>query len=123
MFGICLAAALGGMAMASPLAGRYGGDGARLDVRADGLRLDLACAQATIGTPQVDARGNFTATGSYQTAHGGPDRVDESGRGNPARFVGRLAGDRLTLEIIPATGEPVTLHLDRNRTVKMVRCL
>lgn len=110
--------------MASPLIGRYGGDDARLDVRADGLSLELACAHASItGVPHTDARGNFTAIGTYEPAGVGPDRVDESGTGHPARFVGRLVRNRMTLKIMPATGEAVTLHLDRDRKVKLLRCL
>lgn len=115
---------LGSAAMASPLIGHFAGDDAQLDVRANGFSLNLACADASIGGKlRPNARRRFVATGTYETVGAGPQRVDESSVGHAARFVGHLVGDRLTLTITPATGEPHTLHLDRNRHIKLVRCL
>jgi hypothetical protein len=114
----------GGAAMASPLIGHYAGDDAQLDVRADGFSLNLACAHASIaGKLRPDARRRFTATGTYENASAGPQRVDETTTSHTARFAGSLAGNRLTLTITPTTGEPHILHLDRNRHIKLVRCL
>lgn len=123
-FGVSVAALLGSAALASPLFGHYGGDDARLEVRADRISLELACGYASIvGPPRTDSHGNFTATGTYERTGAGPTHVDESGRGHPARFAGSRRGNRLMLIITPEAGEPVTLHLERNRSVKLLRCL
>lgn len=121
---LVLSALLGNTVMASPLIGHFASNDARLEIRADGFRLDLACAQAEMaGTPRLDPLGNFKTTGTFEMATGGPQYVDETGAGHPARFAGKLVGDHLTLTIMPASGDPLVLNLNRNRQVKLVRCL
>ena len=121
---LVLSALLGNTVMASPLIGHFAGADARLEIRADGFSLDLACAQAEMsGTPRLDARGHFKTTGTFEMASGGPQHVDETGAGHAARFAGKLVGDHITLTIVPASGDPLVLNLDRNRKVKLIRCL
>jgi len=121
---LALSVLLGNSAMASPLIGRFASNNAKLEVNSDGFNLDLACAYAAMsGVPRLDAKGNFHTTGTFEVASAGPQHVDETGTRHPAHFAGNLSGDRLTLIITPATGTPLLLNLDRNRNVKLIRCL
>ena len=90
--------------------GVWGGESAGLVVTADGATADFGCSSGKIETPLVaDVSGRFEVTGTIVFAAGVPD-----GPAHPARFVGRVEGDTLTLEariLEPAASiGPVTLR-------------
>jgi hypothetical protein len=64
-----------------------------------GARLEYDCADSTIDQPIIlDAKGRFTAKGSYTPAHGGPrrERHDTASR---ARYVGEVRADTMRLTV------------------------
>jgi hypothetical protein len=93
--------------------GTWGGLHIGLEVTADGGTLELDCAHGTLDqVPSLDDKGRFDVKGTYVQEHGGPIRKDEDQSGRPARYRGTVAGDSMTLEIVPEGGpsfEPLTL--------------
>lgn len=80
--------------------GTWAGDHLRLDVSLGGAIAEYACAHGTIDEPLVpDRAGHFSASGTHTFEHGGPIRVDEPPNRHPARYEGRVVGDRLQLTI------------------------
>jgi hypothetical protein len=87
--------------------GVWGGDHIRMVISREGAQLEYDCATGTIDQPIVlDARGAFTAKGSYAPEHGGPRRKGEAA-GARARYVGRVSAETMTLT--------VTLEADAQR--------
>ncbi|MEO6663568.1 MAG: hypothetical protein ABIN96_10350 [Rubrivivax sp.] len=119
-----------GASAADTLRGVWGGQRLQLVLDANGGRLDADCANGTIGAPVTpDADGRFVAHGHFETHAVGPQPGDPAapgmaGAGDPARFSGRVEGDRLWLDILPAgASTPERFELRRGVKVKRVRCL
>ena len=107
-------------------AGTWGGQHISLDVTPAGARLEFDCAQGTIEQAlTLDAHNAFDLPGTYTPEHGGPVRIDEQPNARPARYTGRIEGERLTLTITFAdTQKPVgTYTLVRGQTARIFRCL
>lgn len=103
--------------------GIWGGDRLQLTVDAQGARISTDCASGSIGTPLVlDAKGAFSASGTYEQHQPGPQRADE---GPPAaQYSGTIEGEQMTLTIKPAGAvAPQVYKLRRGLRVKLVRCL
>src|SRR6185295_6181260 len=83
-------------------AGEWGGEHLRLTVNAQGAALEFDCAHgSTAKAIALDADKRFDAAGRFVREHGGPVRRDEAADpGAPARYVGSLKDDTLTLEIV-----------------------
>ena len=79
--------------------GLWGGDHVRMMVSRIGARLEYDCADSTIDRPIVlDARGRFTAKGSYTPDRGGPRR-DGQAAASRARYVGEVTADTMRLTV------------------------
>src|SRR5258705_6521418 len=99
----------GPAAESRPMApGLWGGNHLRMTVSRIGARLEYDCADSTIDQPIIpDARGRFTAKGSYTPAHGGPRRNGEAAAGR-ARYVGEVRADTMRLTgTLENTKQPV----------------
>lgn len=106
-------------------AGRWGATGVVLDVAADRAATDFVCAHGTIDEPlRLDRDGRFDVRGTHVNERGGPSREGEEARPRPARYLGRVDGDTITLAIELA--EPAeTLgpyKLTRGATPRLVKC-
>jgi hypothetical protein len=105
-------------------AGVWGGDHLRMDVNESGAALDYDCAAGMIERPIVlDDGGRFDIKGTFIPQHGGPVRRDEEIKARPARYVGRIRGDVLTLTVSladpeEAVGEFTLTHGDEGRVMK-----
>jgi len=88
--------------------------------------MEYDCAAGRITEPlRPDADGAFSATGTHTPGHGGPIRIDEIELRRPARYTGRVAGDRLTLTVV-MTDSAVTVgtfELVRGRSARVFKCL
>jgi len=114
-----------GGAPLSHVTGDWGGAQARLAIFADGGRLDLSCASASLDTPLVaTGNGGFSASGHYEEFGGGPTLADAAPALIAARFTGRVDGDVMQLSM-QVHGAAAAQHftLERGRRVKLVRCL
>ncbi len=95
------------------LAGAWGGEQVSLEAGQNGASFAQYCATGRIDQPVVlDASGRFDVPGTYSRNRGGPINLAE-----PARFVGLITGNRLTLTVtVLNTNEqigPFTLELGR----------
>ena len=77
--------------------GTWGGPHVRLDVTSEGARIEFDCAHGTLDAPLILTDGRFDVAGTFVLERGGPLRIDEVERGQPARFRGRVEGTRMTL--------------------------
>jgi hypothetical protein len=87
--------------------GLWGADHVRMMISRTGARLEYDCADSTIDQPIIlDAKGKFTAKGSYTPDRGGPRRSGTAaGR---ARYVGEVSADTMKLTVtLENTKEPV----------------
>jgi hypothetical protein len=104
--------------------GLWGGDHVRMTIDRAGARLEYDCADSTIDQPIIlDAKGRFTAKGSYSPAHGGPSRDGQAAAGR-ARYVGEVRANtmKLTVTIENAT-EPVGVFtLKRGDDPLLTKC-
>lgn len=105
--------------------GLWGGAQAELHVDEDQpARLELSCAHARIDWPLAIANdGAFEWTARYFQERPGPTREDENNEGVDARIRGRVANDRVTLNVIVG-GKTVAgpLTLDFGKASRIVKC-
>jgi hypothetical protein len=80
--------------------GLWGGAHLRLSVSRDGAALEFDCASGQVGAPfETDARGRFDQPGTYTRQGPGPIRIGREPTARPARYSGRVEGDRMTLAV------------------------
>jgi hypothetical protein len=80
--------------------GAWGGEHISLEVTPEGGRVEYDCAHGTIDQKVVpDGQGRFDLRGAHVREHGGPVRKDETADSHPARFVGEIKGDTMTLTV------------------------
>lgn len=106
-------------------AGVWGGDHIRLEVTDGGAAVEYDCASSTIDQPiALDAHGNFDVKGKYAAQHAGPIRRDEEANNHPARYVGRVKGDEMTLSVtLTDTKETVGAYtLTRGSEGRVMKC-
>lgn len=131
-----LASSMGVMIMAVPatgaaakpkmLSGTWGGDRMNLVMTAKGGEIDMDCASGTIkGKIIPDAKGRFTAQGSFDQESGGPTRIENfAARGKPAVFRGQIVGDTIKLTVTQnGITTPQNYTLRKGYSEKLVRCL
>ena len=109
------------------LKGLWGGRHIALHVGDAGARIEYDCGRGTIDSPiRPDASGRFDLRGTHTVERGGPVRADDIGKekGRPARYRGRVTGNRMTLTVTLAdTGEDLdTFSLVHGREPEIVRC-
>jgi hypothetical protein len=106
-------------------AGVWGGEHLRMDVGEGGASLEFDCASGIIERPVVlDGDGRFDVKGGYTPEHGGPIRRGEELKGRPARYVGRVRGETLTLTIVAADPEETIgeFTLTRGSEGRVMKC-
>jgi hypothetical protein len=84
----------------------WGGDHVEMEVSAKGARLEFDCAHGTIDEAiKPDAKGAFTAKGTFTPERGGPAREDEESRAVKAIYSGRVEKDTMRLQIVVTAGQ------------------
>lgn len=73
----------------------------------------------------LDANGALRASGEHVREHGGPVREDEVEEVRPARYIGEVRGDRLTLTVTLTDSGTVlgTFTVRRGQPGQLFRCL
>lgn len=133
---VCLAAVLlCGCRTAAPppaaidqaaLTGSWGGTHVSLILTAQGGRLEYDCASgAILGPVRIDARGDFSASGTHSPGQGGPEREGDRPPMLPASYSGSVQADRMTLFVrVPARDIEIgPLTLRRGADPVLFRCL
>jgi hypothetical protein len=108
------------------ITGSWGGNHIGLTATADSSLIEYDCAAGRIAGPIVlDQAGRFSATGSHTVGHGGPVRIGEVPDVHPARYDGRIQGNRMELRVIltDRNQEVGTFRLERNAQPMVMRCL
>lgn len=127
---------LGAMIMAVPasgaaakpkmLSGTWGGDRMILTMSPSGGDIRMDCATGTIkGKIIPDAKGRFTARGTFDAERGGPVRAENfAARGKPAVFRGQVVGETIKLAVSQnGVAAPQNYTLHKGHSEKLVRCL
>jgi hypothetical protein len=108
------------------LQGNWGGDRMNLVMGPTGGEIRMDCASGTIkGRVMIDAKGNFTARGTFDQEKGGPIRAEDfANKGKPAIFRGQMKGDMISLSVTkPGATETQRYTLHKGHNEKLVRCL
>ena len=105
------------------LTGNWAGDGFALRSAPTGLIAQGRCASGKISGPVfLDRTGAFTAIGYFNPYTSGLSLSDIAPTDQTARFVGRLVGNNMQLQVHVA-GLPETNHvLKRNASIKFGKC-
>jgi hypothetical protein len=107
-----------------PLTGAWGATHAALTLTDIGGSIEYDCAHGALGAPvRPDAAGRFTVDGVHVREHGGPVRIGEVPDSVPARYLGRVSGDRMTLRVLVGADTLGPFELRRGAEPRLVRCL
>lgn len=103
----------------------WGGEHARADVGSDGVSFEFDCAHGASDGPLVLAEdGSFDLKGFF-VAERGPLRAGQKEKRHPARYIGRVRGETMTLDVhLTESGlgsGPFTLT--RGRAARLTKCL
>ena len=104
--------------------GVWGGQHISAQVRDNGADIEFDCATATIDEAiTLNTEGGFDVRGKFNPQHAGPIRDDED-NAVPARFVGQVKKQDLTLTITNlATKEPIgTFTLTQGSSGRIMKC-
>ena len=108
-----------------PVVGVWGGDRVNVTLSLEGGQIDYDCGSGSIDAPvRLDSRGRFTAHGSHEPHRPGPDIADRTPTKRAATYEGHMNGTMLELRVRidgEATGH--SYRLEKNRKVKLIRCL
>ncbi|HEY0321746.1 MAG TPA: hypothetical protein VGC66_12365 [Pyrinomonadaceae bacterium] len=81
-------------------AGVWGGEHIRLQVTDKGAEAEYDCAHGTIDAPIVlNREGRFDVAGGFVPERSGPIRRGQGSNNRPARYVGKVDGDTMTLTV------------------------
>lgn len=105
--------------------GVWGGEHIRLEVTDEGAQVEYDCAHSTI-TERIapDRDGKFDVKADFVPESGGPVRRDQPPPTRPARYVGRVSGDTMTLAVtLTDTGEHAGDYvLTRGSSGRVMKC-
>lgn len=81
-------------------AGTWGGNGIAVVVEPRSARIEYDCAHGEITEAlTIDKDGYFDAKGIHVREMGGPIRQDNPNQGQPARYIGRVSANTMTLKV------------------------
>jgi hypothetical protein len=107
------------------MSGNWGGDHAVLALTATSASIEFDCAHGALPVPLPLDRGTFDVMGDYVQERGGPIRSDEPPAGQPARYIGTISGNTMTLQVLlTTTAQSVgTFSLMRGSSGRLFKCL
>jgi hypothetical protein len=103
----------------------WGGHDISMKVTPQGATLEFDCAHGNILEPiKANAKGEFTARGTYTPERGGPVSRDNPPPDLPATYKGSIDGDTMRLEIMLAEKDqaPEPFTLTRGKVGRLVKC-
>ena len=106
-------------------AGTWGGDGVRLEVGERGAEVEFDCAHGSMGKISPGRNGRFEVRGVFVRERGGPERIGGEPEGEPARYSGRVEGERMTLRVTltDSNTDAGTFTLTRGKAGRLRKCL
>jgi len=87
-------------------------------------KIEFDCAQGYIQGPLlVDKDGKFMWRGTFAIERGGPTRLGDKPREQPATYSGEIKGNKMTLILrITDSEDAETFTLEKGKTGKLVKC-
>jgi hypothetical protein len=91
---------------------------------AAGAEVEFDCAHGKLGRLALDAGGGFDVAGTFTRERGGPVRSDEEAEELPARYSGKVEGEKMTLRVVAeGVGETLNFTLTRGNAGRLRKCL
>ena len=107
-----------------PVLGAWGGRHAALTLTDTGGAIEYDCAHGGLAAAiQPDGDGRFEVGGVHIREHGGPIRIDEPVDSIPARYIGRIIGERMTLRVVVGSDTLGPFELKRDAAPLLLKCL
>jgi hypothetical protein len=106
--------------------GGWGGQGLALTVTESGAHLEFDCGSGDIPRPIVtDGEGRIALDGVFTPGQPGPTRGNGAADRMPARYVGRVEGERMTLGVtLIDTGQSMgSFNVAKGADAILRRCL
>jgi len=104
-------------------AGAWGGEHISIEVGEKSASIEYDCAHGTIEGPLVvDANGRFNLRGTHTPERGGPVRADEQQRSQPAKYVGTISGNKMTLTLKLEGFDDETFTLEKGKEANLFKC-
>jgi hypothetical protein len=105
------------------LTGNWGGEHIALALTGTGGTLEYDCAHGGITEPVRSIGGRIEAAGVHVREHGGPVREGERPDSLPARYLGTVRGDALTLRVVVGADTLGPFELQRGTEPRLLKCL
>ncbi len=103
--------------------GVWGGEHINIEVGEKSATIEYDCAHGVIEGPLVvDADGRFNLRGTHTPERGGPIRMDEQPRSQPAKYIGAIAGNTMTLTLKLEGAEEETFKLEKGKQGELFKC-
>ena len=103
--------------------GAWGGDHISIDVGSKSATIEYDCAHGKIEGPlETDANGRFNLRGTHTPERGGPISADEQAKSQPAKFVGSIKGDKMTLTLKLEGADDETFTLEKGKEANLFKC-
>jgi hypothetical protein len=106
--------------------GTWGGQHVSLTATAKGGTLEYDCAHGTVDAAiTLDSTSRFDVRGRHYVERPGPRREGDDESGRPARYAGRVDGDKMEITItLTDTGDPIgTFSLEFGKSRRIRKCL
>ena len=105
--------------------GEWGGEHIALTLGPVGGTVEYDCAHGSLSVAlQPNGAGAFDVPGMHVRERGGPVREGEAVDSVPARYVGTLAGDKMSLRVVVAGADTLgPFELRRGEAARVFKCL
>lgn len=109
----------------APLIGSWGGEHIGLELQVGVGRVELDCAHGTIDEAIIPAAdGTFAVRGTFMLERGGPITNTDVENIRPARYRGKISGEKMELTIIVDSADlSEAFTLVRDQFPRIVKCL
>jgi len=103
--------------------GAWGGDHISMDVGSKSATIEYDCAHGEIEGPlEMDANGRFSLRGTHTPERGGPVRADDKPPSHPAKYVGSISGNTMTLTLKLEGVDDETFTLGKGKEANLFKC-
>jgi hypothetical protein len=103
--------------------GVWGGQHINIEVGEKSATIEYDCASGVINGPlSVDASGNFKLRGIHRPGRGGPIRLDDDSKAQPATYTGKIEGNTMTLTLKVGDSDTETFTLEKGKQGELFRC-
>ena len=103
----------------------WGATGIAVVVEENGVKIEFDCAVGEIKEKlTVNENGEFNADGTFTKESFGPIRVDNPPKSQPARYEGKISGDKMTLNVrlIDKKEKIGDFTLERGKFARLYKC-